>query len=88
MVSLLSSMQYLLYGARGFSVYAVLWAAVMCVAEVRVSAYVKAFWAGERKVPLMDDYNDAISEMMATTGLSNVLAVGWGAMAVMKLFGY
>ncbi|KAK1828765.1 hypothetical protein QBC39DRAFT_358270 [Podospora conica] len=88
LVSALSSLQYLLYGAPGFSVYAVAWAGAMCVAEVRVSEYVRQFWAKEAKVPMMDDYNDAISAMMATTQLSQGLAAGWGAMAVLKLFGY
>lgn len=85
---MLSSLQYLLYGAHGFSVYAMVWAGAMCFAEVRVSEYVRRFWAKEVKVPMMDDYNDAISDMMATTDLSQVLAAGWGAMAVVKLFGY
>jgi len=88
LVSVLSSLQYLLYGARGFSIYAVLWAGAMCFAEVRVSEYVRRFWAKEVKVPMMDDYNDAISDMMAATQLSQILAAGWGAMAAVKLFGY
>ena len=85
---MLSSFQYLLYGAPGFSVYSVLWATAMCFAGIRVSEYVRKFWVKEVKVPMMDDYNDAISDMMATTQWCKVLAAGWGGMAALKLFGY
>ena len=88
LVSLLSSLQYLLYGVKGFSILSVVWAAGMCYSELHVSGYVKGFWGKERKVPLMNDYNDAISDMMATTELSGVLALGWGLMAIVKLLGY
>lgn len=45
------------------------------------------FWATKAKVPLVDQYNAAISQSMDVIGLVDVLSVGWGMMAVLKLCG-
>ncbi len=47
-----------------------------------------SFWADKGKIPMMDDYNNAISETVEVMGLSDVLAVGWTCMAILKLIAW
>ncbi|KAK0717646.1 hypothetical protein B0T26DRAFT_751680 [Lasiosphaeria miniovina] len=88
-ISLLSSLYYILFGSAGgfFAVRAALWPAFLAGAELRASAYMKSFWADKKTVPLMDDYNDAISHSANVINLCDALAVGWGGLAVLKLLG-
>lgn len=44
------------------------------------------FWATKANVPLLDQYNAAIQQSMDVVGLLDVLSVGWGMMALLKLF--
>ncbi|KAK3369479.1 hypothetical protein B0T24DRAFT_361303 [Lasiosphaeria ovina] len=89
-ISLLSSLYYILFGGAGgffFAVRATLWPAFLAGAELLASAYMKSFWADKKTVPLMDDYNDAISHSANVINLCDALAVGWGGLAVLKLLG-
>lgn len=45
------------------------------------------FWATKAKVPMVDQYNAAISQSMDVIGLLDVLSIGWGIMAALKLVG-
>ncbi|KAK3368714.1 hypothetical protein B0H63DRAFT_489011 [Podospora didyma] len=83
-ISLAASLYYMVFKTSGT---AFIWAAVLAGAEVLSSAYIKSFWADKRKVPLLDDYNEAISHTQNVMGLADVLAVGWGVLAVLKVFG-
>lgn len=46
-----------------------------------------SFWADKAKMPMLEQYNAAISLSMDVIGLVDALSVGWGIMAVLKLFG-
>ncbi|KAK0630980.1 hypothetical protein B0T17DRAFT_507410 [Bombardia bombarda] len=87
-LSLLSSLYYVLLGTSGFSLRAIVWAALLAAAELGASEYMKKFWGRQHKIPMMDDYNKAVSDTLRVVGLADALAVGWGFMAVLKLFGY
>ncbi|KAK3934169.1 hypothetical protein QBC46DRAFT_300286 [Diplogelasinospora grovesii] len=86
-VSLVCSIYYVLFATTG-SFKGILWAAILSAGEWFTSRYMKSFWGDKNKIPLMDDYNDAISDTVKVHDLSDALAVGWGAMAVLRLFGY
>lgn len=45
------------------------------------------FWATKAKMPMLDEYNATIAQSMHVVGLLDVLSVGWGIMAGLKLFG-
>ncbi|KAK0711913.1 hypothetical protein B0H67DRAFT_586555 [Lasiosphaeris hirsuta] len=85
LLSLVSSCYYTVFTT---STYGILWAALLAAAEYSVVRYMNSFWSDKRNVPLMDDYNDAISHTTAVTGLSEVLAFGWAGMFALKTFGY
>ncbi|KAK3322796.1 hypothetical protein B0H66DRAFT_214895 [Apodospora peruviana] len=92
-ISLLSSLSNIFYGASstaGFfgTLRGVAWAALLGGGELAASGYMKSFWADKRKIPLMDDYNDAVSDTVKVMGLSDALAVGWGLLAVLRLLRY
>ena len=42
------------------------------------------FWAAKAKVPLVDQYNAAISQSMDVIGFLDLLSAGWASMAVLK----
>jgi hypothetical protein len=87
LVSLFTSFYFLLFVPHGFSFRAALWAALISAAEHFAGQYMHNFWNDKAKIPLMDDYNEAISHTVNVIGLSDVLAVGWGVLCVMKLIG-
>jgi len=64
-----------------------LWVCTLAVAELRTSDYLRSFWAKERKVPLLDDYNDAISDMVIVMDSCATLGGCWAVLALLKLFG-
>lgn len=43
------------------------------------------FWATKAKMPMLDQYNEAVSQSMDVIGFLDVLSVGWGIMAFLKL---
>lgn len=43
------------------------------------------FWATKAKMPMLDQYNDAVSQSMDVIGFLDVLSMGWGIMAALKL---
>lgn len=51
------------------------------------SLYMRSFWAGKTKVPMMETYNQAISDSLNVIDLLYVLSAGWGAISVSKLLG-
>ena len=85
-MSLLSSLYAALFAADSKSM--AVWAACLCAAELGAARYMQSFWAGVRKVPLMDDYNDAISDTHIVVDGSLRLAWCWGALAGFKMLGF
>lgn len=49
------------------------------------SRYMHDFWATKAKMPMLDQYNDAVSQSMDVIGFLDVLSMGWGIMAALKL---
>lgn len=45
------------------------------------------FWATKAKMPLLDQYNAAVSQSMEVIGFLEALSVGWAIVAVLKLLG-
>lgn len=85
LLSLISSYYFAFFTTSAFGI---LWAALLAAVEYGVVRYMNSFWGDKRKVPLMDDYNNAISDTAAVMGLSEALAVGWAGMAALKIFGH
>lgn len=65
-----------------------IWPAILAVVlRFGTARYMENFWATKASVPLLDQYNAAIKQSMEIVGLLDVLSVGWGMMALLKLFG-
>jgi hypothetical protein len=86
-VSFLSSLYFLFFIPPGFGLQRVGWAVLLCAAERFSSQYMHNFWADKAKIPLMDEYNEAISNCQNVVGLSDVLSVCWGLVAAFKTIG-
>ncbi|KAK7701325.1 hypothetical protein SLS64_010368 [Diaporthe eres] len=89
LVSLITAMAYLLLVPSGAGILAAplrtIWPAVLAVAlRFGASRYMHDFWATKAKVPLIDQYNAAISQSMDVIGFLDLLSVGWAAVAVLK----
>lgn len=62
-----------------------IWPAVLAVGlRFGASPYMRNFWATKAKVPLVDQYNAAISQSMDVIGFLDLLSAGWAVMAVLK----
>ncbi len=64
------------------------WPLGLACAELYAARYMRSFWADKAKVPLMDEYNEAITNTATVIDLLNVLAAGWGVMGLLRVFGY
>ena len=89
LVSLLTALAYFLFVPSGSSVLSApfrsIWPAILAVAlRFGASKYMYNFWATKAKMPLVDQYNMAISQSMEVIGFLDVLAVGWGILAALK----
>jgi hypothetical protein len=45
------------------------------------------FWVNKAKMPLLDQYNAAVAQSMDVIGFLDMLSVGWGIMAALKVVG-
>lgn len=89
LVSLITAVAYLLFVPSGPGLLAAplqsIVPAVLAVAlRFGASRYMHDFWATKAKVPLVDQYNAAISQSMDVIGLLDVLSVGWAMVAALK----
>lgn len=89
LVSLITAVAYLFLVPSGSGILAAplrtIWPAVLAVAlRFGASRYMHDFWATKAKVPLVDQYNAAISQSMDVIGFLDLLSVGWAAVAVLK----
>ncbi|KAJ4422186.1 hypothetical protein N0V82_003155 [Gnomoniopsis sp. IMI 355080] len=92
LTSLFSGINYSLFVSSGDSVFVApwrsIWPAILAVAlRFGTARYMEKFWATKANVPLLDQYNAAIQQSMEIIGLLDGLSVGWGLMALLKLFG-
>ncbi|KAK1756397.1 hypothetical protein QBC47DRAFT_379871 [Echria macrotheca] len=87
-LSLLSSLYLLVYGSGKILSVQFVWALAMAVCELRTAEYIRSFWDGERKVPLLEDYNAAIGDMAVVKDMSVALGSCWGVMVLLRVFGY
>ncbi len=72
----------------GPGVVTVGWPLAVAAAQLAVNRYMRAFWESKAKIPLLDEYNLAVSDTIYVIGFLNVLAVGWAAIAVLKAVGF
>lgn len=82
-------MAYLLLVPSGSSILTAplraIWPMVLAVTlRFGASRYMYNFWATKAKVPLVDQYNAAISQSMDVIGFLDLLSAGWASMAVLK----
>lgn len=62
-----------------------IWPAFLALAlRFGASRYMHDFWHTKAKVPLVDQYNAAISQSMDVIAFLDLLSVGWAAVAVLK----
>lgn len=47
----------------------------------------RTFWAKRAKVPLLDQYNDAIKQSTDVITVLNMLTAGWGILGMLEVFG-
>lgn len=45
----------------------------------------RSFWDSKAKIPLLDEYNEAISDTQTVIDMLNWVGAGWTAIAVVKL---
>ncbi len=76
----------LVSGGAGF--FKMAWPALLAAGEYSVCRYMRSVWDRKAKIPLLDDYNAAVSDTVSVIGLLDVLAVGWAVVAVLKLLGF
>ncbi len=72
----------------GPGLFNVSWPLVLAGGEYGVCRYMRSFWGSKAKIPLLDEYNAAISDTVNVIGLLDALALGWVAVAVLKLAGF
>ncbi|KAK5662515.1 hypothetical protein OQA88_8427 [Cercophora sp. LCS_1] len=87
LVSLLSALHRLLFTPTQ-SVFGILWLVALCLGEFAVSGYLRSFWGDEKKVHLMDKYNESVSHNMEVMRLCDDLACLWAVAAVLAFYGY
>jgi hypothetical protein len=46
--------------------------------------YMRSFWGSKAKIPLMDEYNEAISDTGNVISSLNLVAGAWGLIALLK----
>jgi hypothetical protein len=85
-LSLLSAL-YAVFVA-GSGMWSVVRPLALAAADIYAARYMDSFWADKAKVPLMDEYNAAISESHSVISLIKLSGVLWAAMGVLRLFGY
>lgn len=93
LLSLISGVAYTLFVPSGSNIIKApvrsIWPAILAAAlHFGASRYMYKFWASKAKVPLVDQYNAAISQSMEVIGLLDLLSVGWGVIAALKGFAF
>ncbi|TLS30544.1 hypothetical protein PpBr36_02714 [Pyricularia pennisetigena] len=85
LISLISALNLVFLAKAGWSVSQPIWAALLAVGTRYTAVYVHDFWVKKHKIPMMDAYNDAISEQKNVSGMLDVVAAGWLTIALLRL---
>jgi len=78
----------MLFVSKGAGLVKVVWPLGLSFGEYWVCRYMRGFWGKKAKIPMLDEYNAAISDTVSVMGYLNVLAFGWGVIAGLKLVGF
>ncbi|KAH8911102.1 hypothetical protein BR93DRAFT_964919 [Coniochaeta sp. PMI_546] len=84
-VSLLSSLCYVAFVTRQSGLVLLGWPTLLASGAFYVTGYMRSFWDSKAKIPLLDEYNEAISDTQTVIDLLNWIGAGWTAIAVVKL---
>ncbi|TDZ32852.1 hypothetical protein C8035_v011656 [Colletotrichum spinosum] len=87
LVSLVAGLAFSLVVPRGLGVFTVGFPVALAAGLAYGQQYMRSFWASKPKVPLMKDFNEAISDSMMVQDMLNPLAGAWGLLAFCKLVG-
>lgn len=87
LISLISALVYAFTVPKGFNLYRIAWPVLLAAGQKYAARYMDSFWSDKAKVPMLDDYNEAISDSRNVIGFLDVLTVGWGVIAVLKAVG-
>ncbi|KAK2055461.1 hypothetical protein LY76DRAFT_520393 [Colletotrichum caudatum] len=87
LLSAASGLAFSFFVARGPGFVAVAWPALLAAGLAYGQQYMRGFWASKPKVPMMTDFNEAISDSMTVQDMMRPLAGAWGLVAVCKLSG-
>lgn len=86
-LSAISGVAFSLFVPRGLGVFTVGWPVALAAGLTYGHQYMRNFWVKKPKVPLMTDFNEAISDSMMVQDMLNPLAGAWALLAVCKLVG-
>ncbi|KAF6810494.1 hypothetical protein CSOJ01_06306 [Colletotrichum sojae] len=86
-LSAISGLAFCVLVPRGVGTFTVGWPIMLAAGLTYGHQYMRSFWANKPKVPLMTDFNEAISDSMMVQDLMNPLAGAWGLVAFCKIVG-
>ncbi|KAK1706094.1 hypothetical protein CaCOL14_012488 [Colletotrichum acutatum] len=87
LVSAISGIAFSLVVPRGLGIFTVGFPIMLAAGLTYGHQYMRQFWASKPKVPMMKDFNEAISDSMMVQDMMNPLAGAWGLMTFCKLVG-
>lgn len=87
LLSLVGGLYRAIFAASHSGFLSVLSAVSISVAGFGAAAYMQDYWGGKRKIPFVGGFNDAITDTGNVMQHLNMLAAGWGVMAVLQLCG-
>ncbi|KAK2031643.1 hypothetical protein LX32DRAFT_262131 [Colletotrichum zoysiae] len=87
LLSAISGLAFSFFVARGPGFVAVAWPALLAAGLAYGQQYMRGFWASVPKVPMVKDFNEAVSDSMTVQAIMRPLAGAWGLVAVCKLAG-
>ncbi|KAL0936783.1 uncharacterized protein CTRU02_208997 [Colletotrichum truncatum] len=87
LVSAISGVAFSLVVPRGVGVFTIGWPIILAAGLTYGHRYMRSFWVTKPKVPMMNDFNEAISDSMKVQDLLNPLAGVWGLVALCKIVG-
>ena len=85
--SLASAVWFALIASSGYSVSRIVWALLLTAGQYYVVQYMRSFWSKKVNVPMMDGYNEAISDSLSVASLLDALWIAWGILAVLSVVG-
>lgn len=87
LVSAIGGIAFSLVVPRGLGIFTVGFPIMLAAGLTYGHQYMRQFWASKPKVPMMKDFNEAISDSMMVQDMMNPLAGAWGLMTFCKLVG-